>query len=251
MTQRDGFHVTWENCPQQRMKIVGLDPAYFWRDKGSDKEPCEVKYETEYVPAVRKREFITWDMFWLLIGETAGHDFADCTCGFYAYLNGVNDYIGTGRVIGVVEGYGETLIGRRGFRSKKGKILALAPSPEKPVNDGAAGGGSGTTVINGRIVNVTFTAATGSVGQAFTSMGKATNQVHSGFSGIGAAGGNGSVGGSTYAVETPEPDWNLIMDRYPGVAIFDSPEAMRLEYPATDLKEVLGDEGDLPSGEAG
>jgi hypothetical protein len=52
-----------------------------------------------------------------------------CSCGFYAYFRGERN-IFHGRetpVIGVFEGFGETLIGEKGFRSRKGRIVALAP----------------------------------------------------------------------------------------------------------------------------
>jgi hypothetical protein len=68
-------------------------------------------------------------------------DYARCSCGFYAYLNGVNEYhmmgqlmsmalTGRIRVTGIVEGYGETFIGTRGFRAKKAKIVALYAGSE-------------------------------------------------------------------------------------------------------------------------
>lgn len=60
------------------------------------------------------------------------HDFATCTCGFYAYLNGTNDYADH-HVIGVVRGYGETFLGTRGFRSSKAKIVAAYASTHADV----------------------------------------------------------------------------------------------------------------------
>lgn len=50
---------------------------------------------------------------------------ADCTHGFYGYYDGSNDYYKAGYVMGVVEGYGETVIGTRGFRCMKARILAI------------------------------------------------------------------------------------------------------------------------------
>lgn len=55
--------------------------------------------------------------------------FADMKCGFYAYFDGCDDggYGSTDPgVCGVIEGYGEVLIGTKGFRAKKARILALA-----------------------------------------------------------------------------------------------------------------------------
>lgn len=56
-----------------------------------------------------------------------GH-IADCRCGFYGYYDGSNDYRanhGDWLVEGVVEGWGETVIGKRGFRCTVARIVAL------------------------------------------------------------------------------------------------------------------------------
>lgn len=55
-----------------------------------------------------------------------GKHLPDCVCGFYAYYDGSNDYRSEGKTItGVVEGWGSTVIGSRGFRCSKAKIVAL------------------------------------------------------------------------------------------------------------------------------
>ena len=54
----------------------------------------------------------------------------NCVCGFYAHYQGVSDYelnLIWG-VVGVIEGYGTTTLGTKGFRCQKAKIVALAPS---------------------------------------------------------------------------------------------------------------------------
>lgn len=75
------------------------------------------------------------------------HDFVSCTCGFYGFFDGSDeysnletidlDYNGKSRkndtyapVSAVIEAYGETLIGERGFRASKTKIIALRLDPE-------------------------------------------------------------------------------------------------------------------------
>lgn len=52
-----------------------------------------------------------------------------CTCGFYAYFDGEANIFANQdtNVVGIIKGSGETLIGERGFRSKKAEIVALAP----------------------------------------------------------------------------------------------------------------------------
>ena len=58
--------------------------------------------------------------------------FADMKCGYYAYFDGEDEY-GYGstnpHVSGVIEGYGEVLIGTKGFRAKKARIIALSVAP--------------------------------------------------------------------------------------------------------------------------
>lgn len=53
------------------------------------------------------------------------HQQSTCSCGFYAYYEGFNEYAQADRVTGVIEGYGETQIGTRGFKSAKARIVAL------------------------------------------------------------------------------------------------------------------------------
>lgn len=60
------------------------------------------------------------------------HDMTRCACGFYAYYDGSDDYNEDGFVSGVVEGFGETLIGTRGFRAMKSRIVALRISKKVP-----------------------------------------------------------------------------------------------------------------------
>lgn len=51
----------------------------------------------------------------------------DCSCGFYAYFDGRNDYheSGQGEVEAIIEGYGVCTVGDRGFRASKAKVVAL------------------------------------------------------------------------------------------------------------------------------
>lgn len=58
------------------------------------------------------------------------HDLEGCQHGFYAYYDGSDDHHSGVRVTGVIEGYGETLIGTRGFRCMKARIVALCITEE-------------------------------------------------------------------------------------------------------------------------
>jgi hypothetical protein len=57
----------------------------------------------------------------------------DCQHGFYAYYDGSRDYHEKGDITGIIEGYGETVIGTKGFRCMKARIIALKPSGSIPV----------------------------------------------------------------------------------------------------------------------
>jgi hypothetical protein len=69
-----------------------------------------------------------------LDGDDGGLDHragdARCTCGFHAYYDGTNDFAkanstGWRTVSGIFQGFGLTMSGSRGFRSEKGRIIAL------------------------------------------------------------------------------------------------------------------------------
>jgi hypothetical protein len=62
----------------------------------------------------------------------------DCSCGFWAYWTLQVHDVGHGQlpVCGVVEGYGATVIGERGFRAAKARIVALhLPFTIQPAGD--------------------------------------------------------------------------------------------------------------------
>jgi hypothetical protein len=51
----------------------------------------------------------------------------ECTCGFWAYWDR-RDLSWAADITGIVKGYGETLIGERGFRCQVAEIAAIAPA---------------------------------------------------------------------------------------------------------------------------
>ena len=60
------------------------------------------------------------------------HSMDACEHGFYAYFDGNRQsYMSDPGVRGVIEGYGEVLIGTKGFRAMKAKILALSVAPHE------------------------------------------------------------------------------------------------------------------------
>lgn len=68
-----------------------------------------------------------------------------CKCGFYAYFDGLNDYMRTGRVAAVVEGFGLYTLGTRGFRTSKARLLALIEPPMGRLEGGFVFNPFGTT----------------------------------------------------------------------------------------------------------
>lgn len=61
-----------------------------------------------------------------------GHGMLGCTHGFYGYYNGDNNYASEHRATGAIEGYGEGVIGSKGFRVTRARILALTFTPNVP-----------------------------------------------------------------------------------------------------------------------
>ena len=60
----------------------------------------------------------------------SSHDMDSCEHGFYAYFGASNLEDSYNPVVsGLIEGYGEVLIGTKGFRAAKARILALSVEP--------------------------------------------------------------------------------------------------------------------------
>lgn len=104
-------------------RLVGVSFATVWRP-GENLAACMEKPDPlAYMYATdRARE--------LRESSKPAHSLAECGHGFYGYYEGSNDYYEPGRVMGVVEAYGETVIGTRGFRASKARIVALHLPPE-------------------------------------------------------------------------------------------------------------------------
>ena len=99
-----------------------------------------VNYPAPWKPGVNESECLERTDYMAQLGMVIGvrvpndalrrsgrppHALTACRCGFYAYYDGSDDYKADARISAVVEGFGETLIGSRGFRSRKARILAL------------------------------------------------------------------------------------------------------------------------------
>lgn len=60
------------------------------------------------------------------------HDMATCACGFYAYHGPEFDQYGHLAFAGIVECYGEVIVGSKGLRATKLRIVALITPPGEP-----------------------------------------------------------------------------------------------------------------------
>lgn len=118
----------------QKQQSVGgmrltLPPPVFYASPSYSFDPTtnEVTVEFTSDPAPRKPEKPAKRI------DTPAHEVGNltCACGFYAYMDGRNDYKQRGRVAGVVEGYGTCTVGTRGFRAAKVRVAALIkPGPK-------------------------------------------------------------------------------------------------------------------------
>lgn len=101
-----------------------------WRTDGESVAECKVwRIPAKFQP--ENWEDLSWDERSKLSDEwRKNHDIADCSHGFYAYFSDQADghyYIsGETYILGVVEGYGDVMVGKKGFRSSKAKVLALS-----------------------------------------------------------------------------------------------------------------------------
>lgn len=158
------------------------------------------------------------------------HDLQGCTCGFYAYYDGGdNQYAEKGTVHGVIEAWGETTIGSRGFRASSARILALAvPAPDLTKVLRARrirklllwGGGAGAAFG-------LFALVSGLIGQYWISAGV-------GLFGL-AVNGYFFVKNWRAKTELPVDDSAELRERvsrnYPDVPMFESVELMLAEFP--------------------
>jgi hypothetical protein len=99
-----------------------------------------IVYRTIWTPGVNTAECRQWltvaarlPAYWTPPENTLrlpeGHGMDVCRHGFYAYSSASNDYHQDGFVSGVIEGWGkEVMLGSRGFRASKARIVALCVS---------------------------------------------------------------------------------------------------------------------------
>tara|TARA_R100000365_G_scaffold3491_1_gene11676 strand:- start:7402 stop:7956 length:555 start_codon:yes stop_codon:yes gene_type:complete len=99
---------------------------------GENVAKCQAHPSAEVVE--RKRDDEDFAGYYARVEEWRGsHDVTDCSHGFYAYFDGKEEDHRDPAVSGVIEGYGEVLIGTKGFRAMKARIVALAIKPHDGV----------------------------------------------------------------------------------------------------------------------
>ena len=100
-------------------RLRGVAYSAVWRPGENQAECMERHYEMAMFGVS------TAPAFSLRKSDKPEHSIAECNHGFYGYYEGSNDYYEAGRIMGVIEAYGEAVIGTRGFRASKARIVAL------------------------------------------------------------------------------------------------------------------------------
>lgn len=103
-------------------KLKALHQTGLWMP-GENKAECLAYPNKDVVPEIEgedwrdtKKRREAW---------RADHQMIDCAHGFYAYFNASQLETNAPSIHGVVEGYGEVLIGTKGFRATRARIIAL------------------------------------------------------------------------------------------------------------------------------
>lgn len=108
------FHTPWDRGPNHAVCLQGVDP-----DTAGEILPIglEKHFRWGHDPHTQPQP----------IGRDHGHRLKGCRCGFYAFWGWGNLYgnAGGNKVSGVIEGWGLTVVGSRGFRTSVGQIVAL------------------------------------------------------------------------------------------------------------------------------
>lgn len=163
---------------------------------------------------------IKWMDFNAVVRDNYQHDHEKCTCGFYAYLNGINGYQKNCGVVGVIEGYGETTIGTRGFRAQKAKILALSPS---------------TPIVGATKPQINTIFSMDPAKLSKDGLLKWAKVRRNGKSAVVEYDHDPVFSGTRTTIE----QWAALKKNYPDVAFFSNVDLMRKEFPATEVDEIL------------
>lgn len=116
----------WKVDVAGTLKPVSYYSSHSW-GPGENHAECGCSPSSEQLPKIEGEDWKERNLRVEAWRDTA--TFEDMSCGFYAYFDG-KDSGGHGstdpNISGVIEGYGEVLIGTKGFRAKKARIIALA-----------------------------------------------------------------------------------------------------------------------------
>jgi hypothetical protein len=221
-----GFcEVVWEDNTRHEV-MVSTPTTDMWKSRNNEKAWIEISREMVNMKT-RGTTTISLAELKRVLGGHKSHEFSTCTCGFYAFLNGHNRYADTNPVVGIIEGYGETVIGTRGFRSKKAKILALAPVVPFELEKEPEEEPQGDPIFAVDLANLSD--------EGFKKYGFVS----------GRRAGKASI---TYRQnvlkEAVSPSispqlWENLKKNYPEIVFFNNPDIMRKEFPATNVDEIL------------
>lgn len=108
-------------------KLEALHQTGAWLP-GENTAVCNGSPSKEVVPVIEGED---WKERYAKVTEWKGnHEMESCSHGFYAYFDATGlETSYRPAVHGVIEGYGEVLIGTKGFRAAKARILAISIDP--------------------------------------------------------------------------------------------------------------------------
>lgn len=172
---------------------------------------------------------------------------ANCTCGFYAYYNGQNEYGQWPNCIpAVIEGSGVCSIGEFGFRASKARLVAYArPTPRKVTRAERFALWAGRRRVLRRMGPLLFWC--GILGQIPAHVVDAPRWVHiAGIMGavvsvvLETSGSKGDEVLVKAMFQSPHiVGLDLLAENYPGVPVFDSEEAMLAAFPVEVPQALL------------
>lgn len=126
-----GFRTWGHHGEFEDGRLRGLFYNYFWRD-GVNVADCG-RRPVLRAGCMERHAGMSHSHDCWIVPECDGPS-SSCTCGFWAYCNGGNEYYHTAttssgtcdaHVAGIIEGFGKCVIGTRGFRCEKAIIRAL------------------------------------------------------------------------------------------------------------------------------
>lgn len=132
--------VNTATCPHARARVKAADAVEAEREGRRDEPGDWSAAMRSAITRSMNRQILSGYLTSIAWGESAIRTdehkpgAKGCSCGYWAYFDGSDDFSSDGTVTGVVRGEGVVTIGSKGFRAERAELLALvAPAnPKKP-----------------------------------------------------------------------------------------------------------------------